>query len=379
MHSPRALYRALLQQAAVIDEKNLFSATLTLENLVKTRGKYMFEEPLEKDAVCDKSLQSRMNKAQLFLDSLKVICDERDPPRLLISSYSAMLSGKGDFVYRKSLEDGVVLYMSLLQSPDFRDKLDNSHLAEKQNRIMQKALCPYTRRLALIHAGHTEHSDASIKTTVLEIPERVVVDIDEESGKQVIYIHCESSVEEQEIEDAPVAELEKLPGTFVHQGFYSRSQRVCEAILAETDLHRSRKTFVVGHKVGGSLATLVSCMLLGEHFEVTNTLLFGPCRAIETIKNRYVSRLNCIRASVSDDPSLHIPSSSERHQSFIHVGEALILHPKKPEFSMQNYDAYMHDETLPITYTEKPEESEDDGGLPQIARSRLKKSEKMPG
>ena len=378
MTSFKSLYRSLLKEAVAIDEMGVFKSGISLDNLVRTRGRYLFTDISENEAESETSYLSGAEKASLFLDSMKMIRTQKEVPRLVTSCYSAMLSGKGDYNYRKHLEDGLLFFMNVKQHPDFRIKLDESYLADCQNRILQKAVSLYASRLALISEGLTERSDAAIKVTVLDLPEKVVVDVEDETEKQVIYVYAEGDIPEAEIEGATVAPVEKLPGATVHQSIFTRAQRIFESILQESDLHRGRKTFLVGHGLGGAIITVISMLLVGERFEVANTILLGPYRAVESLQKKHADQLNCIRVVAEGDPCVVIPSSSDRHMPFVNVGETLFLHPKDPEYSIHKYQLYLADENIPLSYSDEPEEDNDFGSLRDLGRKRRQQTVSSP-
>ncbi|KNH07048.1 lipase class 3 [Perkinsela sp. CCAP 1560/4] len=374
MSKPLQLYRTMLKAAIEVDESKMFLDGASLEDLVKSRGRFLFEMPLEGSHSYEVSLLARTQKAEAFISSMEQLRKNNPAHPFLSSAYHAMLSGKGDYYHRKTLEDGVILFMTLQESPEYRQNLDESHLGDRQNRVLQKAISHYSERLAHIHNGQYDPVDATIKTTMLDLPEKVLVEIHDDQQKQTIYIDTESSLDASEVEGAQIVELEKLPECLVHRSIFSRAQRVFEAVLAETDLHRSRKTYIIGHGLGGAIATVLGLLLIGEQFEITNTITLGSQKSVETVKQRYVDRLNCMRVVIPEDPQISLPINSERHRSFLHFGETLMLHPERPGFTVDDYNNYLSDPSMPLSYSETLDQEETNDPLSSITREKRSES-----
>lgn len=133
---------------------------------------------------------------------------------------------------------------------------------------------------------------------------------------------------EEKVERIDIAETEEVRRTVFSSAFLTRAMRLCTAIEAETPLHRSRKTVVVGHGVGGAVALTASLLLLNRGFDLTNVITFGALKSLQggTLE-RYLERINPVRVVLEGDPLVDFPVSGAEGHPFVHVGEVLLLSP----------------------------------------------------
>lgn len=134
---------------------------------------------------------------------------------------------------------------------------------------------------------------------------------------------------DEEMERVDIAETEEVRRTVFSSAFLSRAMRLCGALESETPLHRSRKTVVVGHGVGGAVALTASLLLLNRGFDLTNVITFGALKSLHggTLE-RYLQRVNPIRVVLQGDPVVDFPVSGAEGRPFVHVGELLLLSPR---------------------------------------------------
>lgn len=134
---------------------------------------------------------------------------------------------------------------------------------------------------------------------------------------------------DEEMERVDIAETEEVRRTVFSSAFLSRAMRLCSALENETPLHRSRKTVLVGHSVGGAVALTASLLLLNRGFDLTNVITFGALKSLQggTLE-RYLQRVNPVRVVLQGDPVVDFPVSGAEGHPFVHVGELLLLSPR---------------------------------------------------
>lgn len=133
---------------------------------------------------------------------------------------------------------------------------------------------------------------------------------------------------EEKVERVDIAESEEVRRTIFSSAFLTRATRLCNSLEAESPLHRSRKTVVVGHGVGGAVALTASLLLLNRGFDLTNVITFGALKSLQGgTLDRYLQRVNPVRVVLQGDPLVDFPVSGSEGYPFVHVGEVLLLSP----------------------------------------------------
>ncbi|CCW62068.1 unnamed protein product [Phytomonas sp. EM1] len=276
----------------------------------------------------------------------------------LTSLLQVLAAGVGNTAYQRRMESSFIEFFNFEQKKAERDDAAEEATSERQNRIMQQALVPYAERLLLLHrtaVGENNPATNLIYLTPWQMTEaivgtrsgvsayhllhgndHIVVEIDEVYNKQVIYVACACAGEgthngsynwEQEIEGVEISECEEVRRTVFHAEFLSRATPMCTSLLNGTPLHVSRRTVLVGHAVGGSVALILSLLLSQRGFEISNVITLGAPKALQGTLERYVAAINPIRVVLAGDPLVELPVTGAQGNPFVHVGEILLLTP----------------------------------------------------
>lgn len=300
----------------------------------------------------------------------------------LTSILQVLGAGVGNQAYKQYIESN---YLDLVQHEELKSKRQErteEETSERQNRILQHALMPYGEKLLLAHRGAltpttivtgnlTPLSSWQMKEAIVGIRagvsvhhlklgyDEAVIEIDETFNKQTIFIvsrQATSSSSEQgemniseglsfttdgfdwedTIERVEIAASEEISRTIFVNAYLSRAVRLCDALEKESPLHRSRKTVVVGHGVGGAVGLIAALLLLHRNFDITNTISFGAPKALQGTLERFVSAINPIRVVLAGDPIVDLPVSGAEGMPFVHVGEVLVMSPHRTSNNLKS-------------------------------------------
>ncbi|CCW69419.1 unnamed protein product [Phytomonas sp. Hart1] len=285
----------------------------------------------------------------------------------LTSLLEVLAAGVGNTAYQRRMESSFIEFFNFERKKEARDDASEEATSERQNRIMQQALIPYAEHLLLLHrtaVGEPNPATNLLYLTPSQMTEaivgtrssvsahhlrhgndHIVVEIDEAYNKQVIYIACACPGEgahngsydwEQEIERVEVENNEEVRRTTFHAEFLSRAKPMCTTLLQETPLHVSRRTVLVGHAVGGSIALILSLLLSQRGFDITNVITLGAPKALQGTLERYIAAINPIRVVLTGDPLVELPVMGAHGDPFVHVGEILLLTPHHGEEATAN-------------------------------------------
>ncbi|KAG8343441.1 putative Lipase (class 3) [Trypanosoma vivax] len=271
---------------------------------------------------------------------------------VLTSMLQVLSAGVGNIYYQQTMERGYIHYCQFEERKVERDEVEEEATSDRQNRIMQHALIPYGERLLFLHRLQPMNGDNKMtqRTRDTWTPwqvteavagsrsgvtahhmshgrEDVVLEVDETYNKQVVYVRCEPYDWSQDVERVEIMESEELRGTIFHGGYFGIAQRLCDALLVETPLHRYRSTVVVGYGVGGAVAFCLSLLLHARSFDVKNCVTFGSPKAVQQTLRRYTHAVNPIRVVLEGDPLIELPVTGAEGDVFRHFGELLILGP----------------------------------------------------
>jgi hypothetical protein len=217
---------------------------------------------------------------------------------------------------------------------------------------MQTAVFPYLEKLCVLNDKNLQNqstSDAMLRAlaprragVTLQLfpldPHFLAVEIDETLNKQTIYISSgtdeendyQKSVQGNEHLQHRVdsAQLEQQRGTIMHLLWMNRARHCLDCLTDESGIHRARGTVVVGHGVGGAVATALAVMLQAESFPIRNLVTFGAPKVIEEIEEKHTLNLNSVRVVLAQDPLAHAPVSGAEGGLFHHIGELLVVNSK---------------------------------------------------
>ena len=218
-----------------------------------------------------------------------------------------------------------------------RHEVGAEAVAERQNRLMQAAVFPYLEKLCVLHSPTLRGDDnamlralASRKAgvTVQLFPQEplyIVVEVDEALNKQTIYVGGPEYDRTAAIQRVDSAELESQRGTILHREWLNAARSCLDTLTDESRAHRARGTVVVGHGVGGAIATALALMLQAENFPIRNVVTFGAPKVVEEVQERYLAALNAVRVVLEGDPLVDVPVSGSEGGLFHHIGECLLV------------------------------------------------------
>lgn len=291
----------------------------------------------------------------------------------LAALLQALAGGVGNTAYRRALEQGFSSLVTFAAQREARDEATEEATSERQNRIMQHAVLPYCERLLLLHRtaiGAHNQSSRLLYLTPWQVTEAVVgtrsavvahmmrhghehvmVEVDEGLNKQVIYV-CRCRGEDrdsgsyewqQPVERVEVGESEEVPRTIFHAEFLHTATRLCDALMHETRIHRSRKTVLIGHAVGGAVAVIMSLLLLQRGFSVANVITLGAPKALQSTQSRFVAAVNPVRLVLSGDPLIELPVTGSEGEPLTHIGEILLLTPHRAPRASSTSPEHTHE------------------------------------
>eukprot|EP00760_Papus_ankaliazontas_P036123 PhM_4_TR8206/c0_g1_i1/m.2752 len=361
------LYRSLLRSACAIDRRMDIVEGASVAHLVANRARVHFENARELNTEAD--LQQAFDIGHTFDAGLQMVLHEPENHRALTSILRSLLKGYGDYTLKHTLEQGFETYVHFAAEQRGRREADSEALAERQNRVMQRAVVGFIGRLLEVSQSESNtacaSSDAGTTTERLQLPEVVVVDIVDEWSKQTIYLKCDDrQFDRDDVERCETVSCEKLRDTVFHSETYAVALRIFYALLEETNLHRSRGTYIVGHGFSGGVATILALLLHSENFEIRNLITFGATRSVETTLERYKDFINSVRVVIAGDKKPLLPATGVTGMPFIHIGEVLTVHaPALPgaSHSVVEYHTHLVDSEVPISYEEDHDDIVDDG------------------
>eukprot|EP00759_Apiculatamorpha_spiralis_P032473 PhF_6_TR33867/c0_g1_i1/m.49698 len=364
-------YRGLLKYARAVDSVGIVASVGNVSSLVQIRAKHLMRRYSQDFP--DDDPRAGLEAVHQYMNGLDLILRDNDNAHAgLVSILEGMLTGKGNYYNRLALEEGFIAYVSHQAEKAQRSEDSLEAVDDRQNKVLQRALVSYAQRLIYVHNNSIGTSDGGTVTQVLRIPEVVVLDVVEDLNKQTIYIDTQNFIEDVNVDAAPTTTCDKLKDTLVHADSYASALRIFHALMDETNIHRSRATYIVGHGRGGGVASLLGLLLLAETFDIKNVITFGATKVVETTLERYKDSLNCIRVVIVGDSTVNIPVSTPEGNPYIHFGEVLNLHPATPsssEYNMDTYFEYMKDSTVLLSYQENSNLVDDDGPLSQKIQS----------
>lgn len=370
--------------------------------------------------------------------SSAIACTSQDPK--LQSILSVLGAGVGNTALQKYMERHYFMLAEHDRRKEDRDEASDDGVSERQNRILQQAILPYAERLLLSHRAFLPPSsffscDAALtalprwKMTELMSGSRagvsvhhlslghdsLVLEVDETYNKQSIYIVCHNASAnppdkhspaerlsdsfpwDEEVERVDIAEIDEISRTIFSKAYLVKATQLCTALERETPLHRSRKTVVIGHSVGGAVGLILALLLLNRGFDINNVISFGAPKSMQGTLQRYVSSINPLRVVLAGDPLVDVPVTGAEGQPFIHVGEILLLSPQsslssdttpikeinsaeqdsmawrkkqyRNQFSVAHYVHHLSDSAVPLSYAEG-DDAWDEGDYRDMQRQR---------
>jgi hypothetical protein len=285
---------------------------------------------------------------------------ERCPEHAALRSVACALSvGCGNEAYNATLFRHFAETLAFDEARARHDEADDAAVSQRQNRLVQAAVFPYLEKICVLSNATLQHdNDAMLRALasrkagvtvqlLASDPFLIAVEVDDALNKQTVFIgSCPSADTGDEIgsgsgsggdldvallaPDAPVfsvdsAQLERQPGTILHLEWMNAAQRIVDALMDETPVHRSRGTVVVGHGVAGAVATAVGIILQAASFSLRNVVTFGAPKVVEEIEAKHVATLNSLRIVRGGDPRVALPASGSEGAMFQHVGELLVV------------------------------------------------------
>ena len=130
----------------------------------------------------------------------------------------------------------------------------------------------------------------------------------------------------------------------VHRGFYNEYERYRDQIIKTVDRHKGKDLFVIGHSLGGALATLCSFDLAVHRKREVNSYLYGAPRVggLDFRKAYEKEVPNTFRYNIHDDPIAKIPPTMLFDKlDYRHVGRLLLLNPNGSQVPLNNIDVTM--------------------------------------
>ena len=250
------------------------------------------------------------------------------------TAVAALALGVGSHAYRQHLARGMVDAVAHQERAESRGEAEDRGVSERLNRVLQNALQPYAATLRILHANLEDGSLARALTprkagvavhTLSHGDDRVVVEVDDTLNRQTVYVRTQNFLCDEPTERVEMAECEELRGTMVHAAWFSVARRLTASLVEEAPLHRSRRTTVVGHGLGGAVALGVGMLLLANGFPIRNVVTFGAPKLLSCTLERVVFQLSPIRVVIAGDPLVALPTSTFEGDPFRHCGESLVL------------------------------------------------------
>lgn len=297
-----------------------------------------------------------------YLDAVHRSTSSREHHSLL----AALSAGVGNEAYRLAVERGLLDYSVHEENKALRAERDDEESSERQNRLLQHALVPLAQKmeeLLKMQPGETAPTSSSHDTShhiVDHGSECVHIIIDETLNKQSIYVTSTSELGEPE--NCEVAESDSVRNCLFHAGVLAIATRLMESIKAETPVHRSRATVVVGHGVGGTVSLALGILLHASAYDVRNAVSFGSPKAVVQCQSRVAVAVNPIRVVIAGDARADMPISSSEGGTFMHIGESLTMDGVLPAaveaFSMAHYTALLESRETSLLYGEADDDND---------------------
>lgn len=323
------------------------------------------------DDVVDERLTEMANytRALQLVDRVSEVAD----------AVRALSLGVGSIAYRRTVEASVIDALLFQMDREERQVADDASADDRQNAVMLQALAPFAEKLAVMHRdgpdpAHMATLMAARRSTTrsfyvdvsVRYTEAVHVDVDDSLGKQVVYVRTCGIDAEAPDTDVEVRMLTSLRRAGVHAEWSLLAERLLEVMEAETPLHASRATTVVGHGVGGAVAVCLSLLLLGKGYAIRNTVTFGAPKVCSHLLQRDAAAINHVRVCLTRDPRPDFPTSDDDRAPFFHFGELLeldVLGEEAPPPSPGGEDA----DAEPMAQTSSGEEDSDPRDFADVA------------
>ena len=118
------------------------------------------------------------------------------------------------------------------------------------------------------------------------------------------------------LDDSELSEIK------VHEGFVSEYMLFREKVIEYVDMHPEKEVHVVGHSLGGALATLASFDIASSLNREVNTVTFGAPRVgTSDFRNAFDELpINLFRVVVANDPIARVPGMLIPYE---HVGQLI--------------------------------------------------------
>jgi hypothetical protein len=255
----------------------------------------------------------------------------------------ALSYGMGNEAFRLSTEASVLTSVQFRMDRETRQVGDDQAADLRQTRVLLQALLPFAEKLTTMHdpkliasrddAAMTVALSARRSTTRsqyvnLTTPRRteaVYVETDDELSKQIVYVQSGDFDVDTNQSRVEVRELPNVRRCTAHREWSAVAERLLEVLRAETALHPSRATTVVGHGVGGAVAVCLAAMLQADGFLVRNVVTFGAPRVFSSLEQRSMEALNCIRVQLGSDRRVGYPVADDEGNPFLAFGEVVHL------------------------------------------------------
>ena len=118
------------------------------------------------------------------------------------------------------------------------------------------------------------------------------------------------------LDDSELSEIK------AHEGFVSEYMLFREKVIEYVDMHPEKEVHVVGHSLGGALATLASFDIASSLNREVNTVTFGAPRVVTSdFRNAFDELpINLFRVVVANDPIARVPGMLIPYE---HVGQLI--------------------------------------------------------
>ena len=346
-------YRQLLKTATMTEQMLRFSRPGGLVLHVRNRFREMANENKMEGKPYEEILR-QTEQVDYFCAALEKAQEVRE----LYTILNALAMGVGSPAYIAKLEMGYMQFVEFDQERVQRGEVDQTLTEERQNQVLLKAMVPYAEILEYLHRSEIPIEDlkaliASPRDKVDQHliqhgeHELILVEIDDASNKQTIYIRCPDYDKERDgTVDADAVAPGELRNTLVHGRWYNVAERLLSSVIAETPLHRSRGTVLVGHGTGGAVAIIMAMLLAVRGFDIKNTITLGAPKCVIEPNKEWLNyqhkqdrdhpteMISAIRVVLAGDPITSVPDHNQDSTPYMHVGETLVI--SSPESRRHN-------------------------------------------
>jgi hypothetical protein len=268
-----------------------------------------------------------------FADALQLAGDVPE----IAAATRALSHGFGDASYRRTVERSVLSAVAFTADGNARNSANSESASQRQTMVMLHAVVPFAEKLAIMHRDGVD--DAAMSTALASRrsttrsfftnlssssrTESVHVDVDDELGKQTVYIRSVEFSPGTNDQHVEARELPTVRRSSAHAEWANIAERLLEVLRAETPLHASRATTLCGHGVGGAVAVLLGLLLAAEGFVIRNVITFGAPMCVTGLEERSAIAINAIRVQHVIDRRVGAPASDDNFEPFFHIGELL--------------------------------------------------------